>query len=218
MRVLNLQSFHIGVDLGQRADYTAIVVVEQRVESTSVRDPQTFEYQRVRRLVVRKAVRLRLGTAYRKIVREVKRLTECAEFQWRDVTTTVDATGLGSVVTEGLREVRLKGELFPVVITGGQQGKYKDGYFPTPRTELLLGVQQALEVDGLAVAQGVKGWEALEEELKSLRKFTGISGPRFESDGQHDDLVFALALALFGARMQVLPVQGEAVRRKLDRW
>jgi hypothetical protein len=41
---------------------------------------------------------------------------------------------MGIVVSEELGKARLKGELYPVVITGGLEGKYNAGYFPTPRT------------------------------------------------------------------------------------
>ncbi len=209
-----LRSFHIGVDLGQRADHTAIVVLEQRVESTGVRDPRTFEFGWRRRLIVRKVARLRLGTAFQKVVGEVERLTMLPDFEGCLVTTVVDATGIGLVVTELLQQKRLRGELYPVVITGGQEMRYKAGFYPTPRTDILLGVCQAFEVDGLEVAGGVAGWEGMVEELKSIRKYQSVSGPRFESEGRHDDLVFGLGLALIGARRRVLPVEGDKVRRK----
>ena len=47
-----------------------------------------------------------------------------------------------------------------------------------------------------------------------MRKVQSARGPRFETLGAHDDLVFALGLALFGVRMRRLPVEGEAVRRR----
>lgn len=212
---VNLQSFHIGVDLGQRVDHTAVVVVEQRVVVTSQRSPVSFEYLRERKLIVRMIERIRLGQRFEEVVSEVERLTHAPEFGASLVTTAFDATGIGAVVNEDLRRRRLKGELYPVVITGGLEGKYQGGFFPTPRTELLLGVQRALEVEGLAVARGLKGWEAMREELGAMRKLQTVRGPRFQTMGAHDDLVFALALALFGVRMRVLPVEGERVRRSL---
>ena len=115
----------------------------------------------------------------------MERLTQSPKLSGGTVTTTVDATGLGIVVSEDLRRRRLRGELYPVAITGGLEGKYRDGFYPTPRTELLIGVQTA-------------------------------RGLRIETLGQHDDLVFALALALFGVRMRTLPVVGEAVRRRIE--
>ena len=212
-----LRSFHVGVDLGQRVDHTAIVVVEQRVEATRVRDPVSFEYRRERKLIVRLAQRVRLGTGYFEVAAEIERLTHCTEFESGSVTTAVDATGLGSVVSEDLQRRRLRGELYPVVITGGLEGSYRSGYWPTPRTELLLGVQRAMEAQGLGVAGGMEGWADVEAELKGMRKVASARGPRFETSGKHDDLVFALALSLFGARMRVLPVEGSRVRARLGR-
>ncbi len=124
---------------------------------------------------------------------------------------------MGIVVTEDLQRRRLRGELYPVVITGGLEGRYASGFYPTPRTELLLGVQRAFEREGLGVAKGLKGWGALEEELKGMRKLQSVRGPRFETMGAHDDLVFALGLALFGVRRRLLPVEGESVRRRVWR-
>ncbi|MBZ2185851.1 MAG: hypothetical protein K7J46_14155 [Bryobacter sp.] len=207
-----LKSFHIGVDLGQRVDHTAVVVVEQRVVATAERDAVTYEYRRERKLVVCLVERLRLGVGYEGVARELERLTNARALDGETVTTVVDATGLGMVVSENLRRKQLRGELYPVVITGGQEGRYRSGYWPTPRAELLLGVERALEVEGLGVAAGVKGWSEMEAEMRGMRKVRGERGPRWETLGAHDDLVFALGLALFGARMRWLPVEGESVR------
>lgn len=214
---VNLRSFHIGVDLGQRVDHTGFVVVEQQVVVGSKMDPVHFEYERERRMYVKLVERVRLGQGFHEVIEEIERLTHAPELEGANVTTAVDATGLGIVVTEGLRRKRLRGELYPVVITGGQEGSYRDGYYPTPRTELLLGVQKAFEQDGLRVAGDVPTWGLLEGELLAMRKVQRGRGPRFESSGKHDDLVFALALALFGARMRVLPVDPEGVRRRMGR-
>lgn len=212
---VNLRSFHLGVDLGQRVDHTAFVVVEQRVVCTNRRDRVSFEFEREREMHVRLVDRVRLGTGFRLVVEEVERLTHVLGAQSDLVTTAVDATGMGIVVTEDLQRHRLKGELYPVVITGGLEGSYKAGFYPTPRTELLLGVQRAFEKGELRVARGVRGWAALEEELKGMRKCQSVRGPRFETMGAHDDLVFALGLALVGVRRRLLPTAGEAVRRRV---
>jgi len=202
--IVHARGYHIGVDLGQRRDHTAVVVVEQRVVTTGRRDLATYELERERQLVVRMVERVRLGQGYEEIAREVERLTQWPGLADGLVTTAVDATGLGCVVTENLQRKALRGELYPVVITGGLEGRYARGYFPTPRTELLVGVERAFEVGGLRVAEDVKGWEELAGELKGIRRRQSERGPRYETTGRHDDLVFGLALALFGARMRVL--------------
>ena len=106
---VNLRSFHIGVDLGQRVDHTALVVVEQQVVCTSRRSSVTFEFERERKLIVRLVERVRLGQGYQDVVSEVSRLTHCEELSGGTVTTAVDATGLGIVVSEDLRRQRLRG-------------------------------------------------------------------------------------------------------------
>jgi hypothetical protein len=212
---VNMRSFHLGVDLGQRVDHTAFVLVEQRVVCTSQRNLATYEYLRERQLYVRLVERVRLGTGFREVVEEVERLTHSPLLAGDAVTTAVDATGMGIVVTEDLQRHKLRGELYPVVITGGLEGSYKAGFYPTPRTELLLGVQRAFETGELRVASGVRGWAALEEELKGMRKCQSVKGPRFETMGAQDDLVFALGLALVGMRRRLLPTAGEAVRRRV---
>ena len=116
------------------------MVVEQRVIVSAQKDLASYEYLRERKLYVRM----------------VERVRQTSEFSGGTVTT-VDATGLGIVVSEDLRRRRLRGELYPVVITGGLEGKYRDGFYPTPRTELLIGVQKAFEQQRLGVAGDVVG-------------------------------------------------------------
>ena len=208
----NLTSYHIGLDLGQRVDHTAVVVVEQRVVATSLRDPATYEYLRERQMDVRMVQRVRLGLGYHEVAEEVERLTHTEELRGGNVTTAIDATGVGEAVLEILNRRKLRGELYPVKITSGMEASYKSGTYPTPRTQLLMGVQRAFEMERLGVSHGVAGHDALEAELKGMRMVQSVKGPRFETDGKHDDLVFALALALFGVRMRMLPVRGETVR------
>ena len=215
MSIRNLVSYHIGLDLGQRVDHTAIVVVEQRVVPTARRNAATYEIERERQMDVTLVQRVRLGTGYYEVAEEVERLTHSDELRAGTVTTAVDATGVGEGVLAILNRRRLRGELYPVKITGGLEASYRAGTYPTPRTQLLLGVQRAFEVGGLGVAAGVGGWEELEKELRGMRMVQAAKGPRFETEGKHDDLVFALGLALFGVRMRMLPVSGEAVRGRL---
>lgn len=203
---VNVRSFHIGVDLGQRVDHTGFVVVEQQVVVGQQWDPVRYAYERERRMWIRMIERVQLGQGFDEVVAETVRLSNSAELQAGTVTTTVDATGLGIVVSEYLERSALRGTLFPVVITGGLEGRYRKGYYPTPRTELLIGVQRAFEKEKLRVAAELPMWEALRGELLGMRKVQSARGPRFETQGKHDDLVFALALALFGAKMRMPPL------------
>ena len=208
-------SFHIGVDLGQRQDYTAVVGVEQQILTAGKRDPVTYEPVCWRKLVVRLIERVRLGTAYGEVATELERLTGQEELRGGLVTLSVDATGLGSVVTEDIRRKKIRGELIAVTLHGGQTERYADGYYNVPRMELLQNVVRAFEQGELVLAGGCRGRDSLLDELRGMRKVVKERGVRYETAGRHDDLVFALGLALVGARRRVLPVSGSAVRRRL---
>ncbi len=60
-----------------------------------------------------------------------------------NLTISIDATSLGAVAGEFLRKPDYRGELYPVVITGGQDGNYADGFWMTQRAELLTGLIRA---------------------------------------------------------------------------
>jgi hypothetical protein len=86
------------VDLGQRVDHTAIVV-EERVVTTGRRDPATYEFERQRKCVVRLGERIGLGQGFQTVAQEVDRLTKSPELADGNVTTALDATGMGLPVT-----------------------------------------------------------------------------------------------------------------------
>ena len=65
-------NFFVGLDLGQKGDYTAIVVVEQWIEALGGIVPVTYEARTRKRLDVRHMERLPLGTSY----------PECASWWW----------------------------------------------------------------------------------------------------------------------------------------
>jgi hypothetical protein len=103
--------FVIGLDLGQRHNHSAIVMVEKPARhpvSTMPRD-----------LVVRMAQRIPLGMAYPEIVEVMRYVTAMANdagrAPWEGATKlVVDATGLGRPVVELLRRARLECEVVAV--------------------------------------------------------------------------------------------------------
>jgi hypothetical protein len=85
-----------------------------------------------------------------------------------------------------------------------------------PKTELLMGVQRAFEVERLCVAPGMRHWPKLEEELLAMRRVPTARGIQWVTEGEQDDLVMALALALHGYRRKLLPTKGAALRRYME--
>src|SRR5437868_1107895 len=106
--------FYIGLDLGQRQDHSAIVVVERP-------DPRrTYQASACDKLLVRWVERVPLGTPYPMVVERVRTLTQHWELAGQ-CAVAVDGTGVGAPVMEMLQRTQLGCEITAVTITGGER-------------------------------------------------------------------------------------------------
>ncbi len=178
----------LGLDLGQVQDPTALAVVEwSRRPSDGERLYDLVDLER-----------LPLGTSYPTIVRHLDRLMDTD--QLRDTTTLVaDATGVGRAVIDQLRHAGLRPT--PVVVHGGRQTTVDDhGYHHVPKRELVGSAQVLLQDRRLRFADDLPFVDALEEELLRFEVKITDSGTDVYGawrEGAHDDLVFALCLAVW---------------------
>lgn len=195
--------FFLGVDLGQRHDPTALAAVERVIERGPDVDRATFE--RVGRVVyrVRGLRRLKLGTPYPAIVDEVVSVARLIAAQG-PVTMVVDATGVGAPVVDLLRaQLDPAIPLVPVIFTAGDTARVENGLYRVPKKDLVHGLMLLLEDGRLRVLDDHPESKALVTELSNMRvKISGESHASYEAwrQGQHDDLVFALALACWRGR------------------
>jgi hypothetical protein len=177
----------VGVDLGQAFDPTAIAVAEA--------------IPSLRRLRLRHLERAPLGTSYPDVVERVRRITASAAMAGR-CYVVVDATG-GRPVIDLLRRAQLQGELLPVVATSGKSESAVPGYYRTPKRNLILVLQSMLRRGVLQIASGLKDTPVFRRELEQMQvRVTPAGREQFGAwrAGEHDDLVFAVALACWGAR------------------
>lgn len=175
--------FYIGVDLGQRQDYTALAIVEREHATQRIVSPP---------MLVRRVQRVALGTPYPRVVEMIRETVREPKLAGRCVVV-VDGTGVGAPVVDMLREPGLACTMTAVMITGGARESRSGGqYVSVPRRDLIGGVQLALEKGELRIALRMKEAGALARELIAMR--AGDDG------GEHDDLVLALALACWKAR------------------
>ena len=185
-----------GLDLGRTRNYTALAVLERRWHPGT---PQEFiasgtrGYQGEYRYRVVGLDRCSLGTPFPDAVSWVKRMLQ----PYGEVgALVVDATGLGSVVMDLLRNADLGTRIVGTVITGDQAsppgtGSTAAGYATVSRAELLTGLQVAVQARKFKVARKeCREWEQLGRELVLLR----LEGKRA---GVQDDLAQALALAVW---------------------
>jgi hypothetical protein len=187
--------FYVGLDLGQRRDYSAIVVVERREVMRAYLGPR-FEA-----LLVRHVERVPLGTPYPMVVARVREIVRSRELAGR-CSLAVDGTGVGAPIVEMLRAAQLGCEMNAVTITGGErQHQYSGGggaAWSVPKQDLIAGVQVLLERGELRIAKRLKEAGNLVKELVDVRVTHGQKGRvKIGADGcgEHDDLVIALGLA-----------------------
>jgi hypothetical protein len=189
-----------GLDLGCRQDPSALAVVERLHLPTGEVNHVTYEREFRLAFVLRHIGVFRLGTPYTQVVRRVERLLkqprtlqgyelQPGHLLRPDQTLVVDATGVGSPVVESLRAADLPGRLHPVTITGaGHPHGDPFGGELVPRLDLLSNLRMLMERELLRVPAGVRGRDALFEELLRATDPAG---------GAHDDRVIAVALAVW---------------------
>ena len=175
---------YIGLDLGQRQDFSALAVVQRQTP----------------RLIVRHLERLRLGTPYTAVVDRIRDLLRSPRLIGSR-RLVVDATGVGMPVVDMLRSARIGCDIMPVVLTGADKESCHGGLWHVPKLDLMAGLQSALERRELRVARRLRESPAFVREMLDVRlsqgrhQRVGADGP-----GQHDDLVIAVALAGWAAR------------------
>ena len=175
----------VGLDLGQVADYSALVVTE-RLDLA----PETPPGRIGERRDVIHAQRWALGTSYPALVADVCALM--AEPQLADASLTVDATGVGRGVMDLFNDATRDGGLpswaYPITITA-----------PLKR-DMVSRVQALLQSGRLLIAKGLPLGEQLERELVGFRAKNSTAGhTTYEAvtSAVHDDLVTALCLAVW---------------------
>jgi hypothetical protein len=180
-----------GLDLGQAADYTALAINHV----THAPDPQR-EGKHVRHHAIRHLERWPLGTSYVDIARDTGALLA----QLPGVALAADKTGVGSAVVDVFRAHKLRARLVPILITSGNQTTRDGNEWHVPKKELVSALQSALQQRRFQVAP-LRLAAVLRKEMETFRvKVSAATGNEsFEAwrERDHDDLVLAVALAVF---------------------
>jgi hypothetical protein len=178
-----------GLDLGQSQDYTALAVVERATRPDPERAGKTVYHFAVRHLQ-----RWPLGTACPAVAADVQALFAGPPLQ--DSALAVDQTGVGRAVVDLFRAAGIGASLRPFTITHGESGKGST----VAKKNLVGAVQVPLQAGRLKIAESLPLAPVLAEELGLFRvKVTASANETFEAwrERDHDDLVLALALALY---------------------
>jgi hypothetical protein len=213
----------VGVDLGQQRDPTAITVVErgyvnsgalynaeywlpgnkwrERRQVYAAREPVALEYH------VRHLERPALGTSYVDVVERIIELLKGLGDE--ELVLAVDMTGVGRPVADMLkrrlqewleadRSVRLNTAW--ITITGGDSvTKAEGGGLRVPKRDLASAPLVLMQNKQLKIAEGLQLADTLKRELLNFKVkiniATGHDSYEAWREGDHDDLVLAVAMA-----------------------
>ena len=179
--------FFVGLDLGQRLDFSALAVVE--------RLPGPLPCHHLRHLE-----RLNLNTPYPAVAQRARDLVATTALHGT-TKLVMDATGVGVPVLDLLQAQGVRPAA--ITITGGHSTSGTGQHFHVPKRALIATLVALFKAGRLIIAAGIPLATELIEELRNFQVKIH-SRTRQESYGakgrhQHDDVVLALALAVFYA-------------------
>jgi hypothetical protein len=189
--------FYLGLDLGQAQDYSALAILERQGHGTG----SVYHCRHLQRWPLR--------TSYMAIVADTARMVNSKELQPADELLrrtepkpilAVDATGVGAPVIDLFKAERMNGQLEPIQITGGSEVTNENGTTRVPKRDLVSTAQVALQNNRLQIAAALPDAQTLTRELQNFQvKITDNAHDTYGAwrEGTHDDLVLAVALALW---------------------
>lgn len=216
-----------GLDLGQLQDYTALATLDVRSTKLAYlrgaqsikqyvdlygEDPDEYEGPPIS-MQLRALERYELGTPYPTVVKLVGgRLASLREFE---NLLAVDATGVGVAVVDifegaGFRPVA-------VTITGGADVHVNGRNVHVPKRDLVHGLLVALQQGRFAASSRLALAPTAIAELKAfnvkINTQTGHDSYEAWREGDHDDLVLAIAIAAWVAEQEAQARMEQALAR-----
>jgi hypothetical protein len=182
--------FYLGLDLGQARDPSAIALVER------YGNPALYSILQVKRFP--------LGTRYPEIVSRVAWGLQNERIQPNRLA--IDFTGVGRAVADLFRENAVP--FLPITLHGGKAVSCSGGSYNVPKRDLVTCVSVLLEQERLKISSLMKEAQTLHEELSAFSVRISQSGhDQYGAFGEneHDDLVIAVALAVWTGEAGFLP-------------
>jgi hypothetical protein len=203
----------VGVDIGQSMQPTAVAVVEQKTQSTR-RD--TWDWKTVE-MSLRHLERFPLDAGYPAIGARLDDLIGHLHDKEQDSQTDliIDITGSGRAGANYMR--RFHG-VAPITVTikgGSGETEVEPGDWCVAKTELIGHLMVAYQTSTLKVAKSLDLAATLSRELADFKMkppTLNPNDPEAWREGQHDDLVFAVALTTWRISKHV-PTVAEAPDR-----
>jgi hypothetical protein len=189
--------FVLGLDLGQSRDYSGLLVNERRVFGDSVSEvAHVFRY----------CHRWRLRTRYSDVARGVAEIMSQLPPRPEPPRLLVDCTGVGTPVAETLRDLDLQPH--EVILTAGFNWRWDGRRISLPKSIMASHLSLAFQSSRIIFPADLPHLAQLRHELTNFSVTRSDAGnDRFNarSETDHDDLVTAMGLAVWGAERLVLP-------------
>jgi len=202
---------YIGLDLGKAADYTAVAAVQAVKERLECNDsagmPMFGTFLHCRHLH-----RYQLNTMYTEIVDDMASMVNHPELKRDGYLLIPDATGVGAPVIELLAQRKIKQMPIYIIGLGKEHVDEDSGYMLIPKRDLITNLVVAFETSQIKFAKGLEYERLITDELTNFRmKKTKAANDIFEArEGEHDDLVLALSLAVYFAKRHRWTAQANA--------
>jgi hypothetical protein len=190
------KSIFVGVDLGKKSDYTAIVFLEPflPIDPEEIADKYVYHISRIERLP--------LETPYPKVARLLrkihKQLKKSSDFDY--VYFAIDEGGVGAAVTDQVVELLPNADIYRITLSGGLRPNwttYRD--VTLPKTQMASTLMALFEGRRLWVGHDKqKQFEELKDELEEYeRKITQTGHDQYGAMkiGLHDDIATAIGMA-----------------------
>ena len=190
--------FLCGLDIGKKSDPSAFCVIEEKdVDPTQEQLENGTED--LRAFGVRFLGRPPLGTAYTDVIRWVLGFMRRPQLDGNAVLI-VDATGVGEPIVDFIRET-IDAPIVGITITGGQVPKETEYGFNVPKRDLVAAVSVLLETERLKISKHLDLHQVLVTELLNFQykisKTSLHDSYGAWREGEHDDLVLAVACAVW---------------------
>jgi hypothetical protein len=193
--------FVAGLDLGKLSDFSALALLEWEVPHHI---PSTWKADYSCSMLHR----WQLGTPYTDVVKDVVKLVQSPALAAARPVLAIDATGCGEPVVEAVvQQLAAAGTSrhvwAAVTITGGNAATWRGpGRWNVAKKQLVSHLQVVMGGRRLHVSPDLDFARLLLRELETFSvKITDAGNESFEAwrERDHDDLVLAVALAVFGA-------------------
>ena len=208
------KTLFIGLDLGQAQDFSALAIIEcvrtaTTTGSNGARANCLNTKDEINSLHCIHLHRWQLRTAYPAIVADVVQMINALDPERSPdgkPVLAIDATGVGAPVVDLFKREQINAILAPIQIVGGANVSEENGMTRVPKRDLVSVVQVGLQNRKLKIASGLNLAETLARELQNFTvKITDAANDVYGAwrEGTHDDLVLAVALAVWKANQPI---------------